>query len=172
MSSFLSDLAKSLYDKHGDDICQLTIVFPSRRARHYFSRSLAKLLSRPIWQPKYVGIDEFIHAESDLKVADSYRLVVELYKAFSEVKKTDESFDQFYFWGEALLNDFDAIDKYMVEPSTIFRKRALRRLVVLNRGTTRDHFIFLESIPSKRETPKQWLSKSVYFGMGGSATYL
>ena len=127
MSSFLSDLAKSLYDKHGDDICQLTIVFPSRRARHYFSRSLAKLLSRPIWQPKYVGIDEFIHAESDLKVADSYRLVVELYKAFSEVKKTDESFDQFYFWGEALLNDFDAIDKYMVEPSTIFRNLAAEK---------------------------------------------
>lgn len=127
MTSFLSDLARALYEKHGDSIHKLTIVFPSRRARYYFSRSLASLISKPIWQPKYVGIDEFIHGHTTLKVADSYRLIIELYRVFAEVKKTEETFDQFYFWGEALLNDFDAIDKYLVEPETMFRNLAAEK---------------------------------------------
>lgn len=124
MTSFLNDLAKTLYDKYGDQIHTLTIVFPSRRARYYFSRSLASYISKPIWQPRYVGIDEFIHGHTTLKVADSYRLIIELYRVFAEVKQSNETFDQFYFWGEALLNDFDSIDKYLVNPEAMFRNLA------------------------------------------------
>ncbi len=127
MTSFLSDLARTLYQKHGDNIHKLTIVFPSRRARYYFSRALAQLIKQPTWQPRYVGIDEFIHGHTSLRVADSYRLIIELYRAFADVKKTNETFDQFYFWGEALLNDFDAIDKYMVEPDQLFRNLAAEK---------------------------------------------
>ena len=124
MTSFLSDLAQSLYKKHGDDISKLTIVFPSRRARYYFSRSLAAIISKPVWQPKFMGIDEFIHGSSPLKVADSYQLIIELYRTFTAVKQSSESFDQFYFWGEALLNDFDAVDKYLVDAPAMFRNLA------------------------------------------------
>lgn len=127
MSAFLSDLAQVLYQKYGNEIRNLTIVFPSRRARYYFSRSLASLISQPIWQPHYVGIDEFIHGHTRLKISDSYRLLVELYRVFSEVKKSNESFDQFYFWGEALLNDFDGIDKYLVDPELMFKNLAAEK---------------------------------------------
>ena len=66
MTAFLSDLAQTLYQKYGNNIHTLTIVFPSRRARYYFSRSLAELIDQPIWQPNYVGIDEFIHGHTQL----------------------------------------------------------------------------------------------------------
>lgn len=138
MTAFLSDLAKVLYQKYGNNIHTLTIVFPSRRARYYFSRSLAALIDQPIWQPNYVGIDEFIHGHTQLKVADSYRLLIELYRVFEEVKRSNETFDQFYFWGEALLNDFDGIDKYLVDPEMMFRNLAEEKELT-------DDFSFLTS---------------------------
>ncbi|HBE39910.1 MAG TPA: hypothetical protein DDW27_01650, partial [Bacteroidales bacterium] len=39
------------------------------------------------------------------------------------------SFDEFYFWGDMLLNDFDDVDKYLADPSAVFRNvRDLKKI--------------------------------------------
>ncbi len=43
-----------------------------------------------------------------------------LYETFREVTGSAETFDDFYFWGEILLDDFDDIDKYMVNAEDLF----------------------------------------------------
>ncbi len=48
-------------------------------------------------------------------------LLFELYKIYRDIKKTPESFDDFYFWGDMLLNDFDDVDKYMADATMLFR---------------------------------------------------
>ena len=52
--SFLSETAGKLYERYGRDISSLTIVFPSRRARLFFSDALSQLVDAPLWQPKYI----------------------------------------------------------------------------------------------------------------------
>jgi CRISPR/Cas system-associated exonuclease Cas4 (RecB family) len=42
------------------------------------------------------------------------------YKIYRKLKKTPESFDEFYFWGDMLLNDFDDVDKYLGNASLLF----------------------------------------------------
>ncbi|MFI3317591.1 MAG: PD-(D/E)XK nuclease family protein [Rikenellaceae bacterium] len=118
MSSFLSELAAELYERHGDGVSNLNIIFPSRRARLFFQDALAGLLSRPLWQPRYRTIDEMMQEGAGIYVGERVRLIAELYKVYS--KYHAESFDRFYFWGEVLLADFDMIDKYMVDAKMLF----------------------------------------------------
>lgn len=36
------------------------------------------------------------------------------------MRKSDETFDNFVFWGDMLLGDFDDVDKYMVDARQLF----------------------------------------------------
>ncbi len=117
--SFLSETARKLYERYGRDISSLTIVFPSRRARLFFSDALSQLVDAPLWQPKYISMDDIMSEASSFASGDKVRMITELYKIYSSYH--DEPFDKFYFWGEMLLGDFDLIDKYMIDADMLFR---------------------------------------------------
>ena len=117
--TFLSEVAEKLYNKYGDDISSLTLVFPSRRARLFFSDALAKVINKPIWQPSYISMDDIMCQASSYKVGNKIQLITELYNTYKEYHPT-ESFDKFYFWGEMLLSDFDLIDKYLIDADMLF----------------------------------------------------
>lgn len=118
MNSFLSEVASYLYNQYGDDISSLKIVFPNRRAQLFFCDALMKKISRPIWQPTFVSIQELMEHISGLHTSDRIKLIVELYKVYSQYHQ--ETFDSFYFWGDMLLSDFDQIDKYMIPADMLF----------------------------------------------------
>ena len=98
---------------------KLCIVFPSRRAGIYFKKYLSSKLENPVWSPAVLGIEDFVRRFSPYIIADSVTLVFELYSVYS--KLADESFDDFYPWGEMLLRDFDAVDKYLADPALLFK---------------------------------------------------
>lgn len=122
MPGFLQEVAVDLYDRYGDDISSLSVLFPSRRARLFFVDALSGIAERPLWQPRWTTIDELMSEISGLRIGDRVRLVTELYKVYSEFHP--ESFDKFYFWGEMLLTDFDTIDKYLIDADMLFRNLA------------------------------------------------
>ena len=115
----MEEVAEDLYTRYGDEISACRILFPSRRARLFFVDALTRLVNRPIWQPRWVALDELMSTISGLHVGDKLRLVTELYKVYSEFH--EESFDKFYFWGELLLSDFDMVDKYRIDAAQLFR---------------------------------------------------
>lgn len=117
--TFLSEVAQKLYSRYGEDISSLTLVFPSRRARLFFSDSLSEIINKPIWQPSYISIDDLMHEASSIEVGEKILLISELYKIYKQHHPA-EQFDKFYFWGEILLNDFDLIDKYMIDADMLF----------------------------------------------------
>ncbi|MFI3282519.1 MAG: PD-(D/E)XK nuclease family protein [Rikenellaceae bacterium] len=119
MASFLEEVASHLYTKHGDNISKLKIIFPSRRARLFFVDALSRITKRPVWQPRWVSMDDMMSKAAGCEVGDRVRLIAELYKIYST--HHNESFDKFYFWGEILLADFDMIDKYLIDADMLFR---------------------------------------------------
>jgi hypothetical protein len=121
MVYFLERIAKLLYEQNGGDIRNHSLVFPSRRAGLYFLKYYAAQLDKPVWTPSILTINEFFYSFSDLVVADNEILLFELYKIYRELNKSAESFDEFYFWGDMLVNDFDDIDKYMIDAQVLFR---------------------------------------------------
>ena len=119
MQGFLEEVAERLYARYGEALVDRTLLFPSRRARLFFTDALSRIVRRPIWQPQWTTIDELMSEISGLRVAERVRLITELFKVYSEFH--DEPFDKFYFWGEMLLTDFDTIDKYRIDASMLFR---------------------------------------------------
>ncbi|MDR1680688.1 MAG: PD-(D/E)XK nuclease family protein [Prevotellaceae bacterium] len=118
---FLAAVTTDLYARYGEKISDLYLVFPNKRAHLFFSNSLARIIDKPLWQPVYKNIEELIGEAAPWQVADNYSLLVELYTVYCTERKTGEPFDHFYSWGEALLQDFDQIDKYLVDASALFR---------------------------------------------------
>lgn len=55
-----------------------------------------------------------------LKLGDLIWLVCEFYKIFCEEINSDELLDDFYFWGELLISDFDDVDKNLVYVDKLF----------------------------------------------------
>ena len=119
MRSFLQEVASDLYGRYGDGVSSLYVLFPTRRARHFFVDALARSADRPLWQPHWLTVDDLMGEISGLRAGERIRLIAELYKVYSSYH--EEPFDKFYFWGEMLLNDFDTIDKYRVDADALFR---------------------------------------------------
>jgi len=126
METFLSIVAKDLYKRHGADLSRVAVIFPNKRAGLFFNEHLAEEAERPIWSPAYLSISELFQQlsaqrrENPLKLGDSIKLVCELYKIFREETKSEETLDDFYFWGELLISDFDDADKNLVDADKLF----------------------------------------------------
>lgn len=119
MRGFLGELAADLYGRLGRKVSELTVLFPSRRARLFFTDALSEIADAPLWQPRWATIDELMSEISGLQSGDRIRLITELYKIYKEFHP--EPFDRFYAWGDLLLNDFDTIDKYLIDADRLFR---------------------------------------------------
>ena len=120
MQTFLQLVAQDLYQKIGNDLSRVAIVFPNKRASLFFNEYLAMQSDRPIWSPAYVSISELFRQISPWKSGDPIRLVCELYKVFREETRSEETLDDFYFWGELLISDFDDVDKNLVDADRLF----------------------------------------------------
>jgi len=121
MTYFLENIAQSLHNEFGNTLNRHCLVFPNRRAGLYFLKYLAARIEKPIWTPSILTINELLRSYSSLQAAGNEILLFELYKVYSKLKKSPESFDEFYYWGDMLLNDFDDVDKYLVDASLLFR---------------------------------------------------
>ncbi len=124
--SFLSLVARDLISRFGQDLAGVAVIFPSRRARLFFNNILYQQAQKPVWAPSYYSVEELFQQMTTLHPADPIKLVCELYKAYLEVynSKSDqpssETLDEFYSFGETLLNDFDDIDKHLVNARSLF----------------------------------------------------
>jgi len=121
MTYFLEKIAQSLYSEFGNSLNHHCIVFPNRRAGLYFLKYLGAAIEKPVWAPSIFTINELFRSYSSLQTAGNEILLFELYKVYRKLKRSPENFDDFYFWGDMLLNDFDDVDKYLVNASLLFR---------------------------------------------------
>ncbi|MEM8967909.1 MAG: PD-(D/E)XK nuclease family protein [Bacteroidota bacterium] len=120
MSTFLEEVSQAILEKDGSDLEQLTVVFPNRRAGLFFQHILARQVQQSGWAPQIVTFEEFIAELSGLRTPDHLTLLFHLYQVFIKESKSTETFDHFYFWGDLLLSDFDAIDKALVKTTDLF----------------------------------------------------
>lgn len=118
---FLEEIVEVVLNRHADASDEVTIVFPNRRAGLFFQKYLSARITKPIWSPKIVGIEDFIKNLSNLKPADKLELIFELYQVFIKLNKSSENFDKFFYWGNIMLQDFDELDKFLVDPELLFK---------------------------------------------------
>ncbi|HEY0030996.1 MAG TPA: PD-(D/E)XK nuclease family protein [Bacteroidia bacterium] len=121
MQSFLEKLVNHLSDKYGDDVSEICIVLPNRRAGLFLKTHFANNLKKTFWSPEILATEDFVALLAELEIADSTTLLFELYETVKKVGKKDlESFDEFSKWGQILLSDINEIDRYLVDASRLF----------------------------------------------------
>lgn len=120
MESFLKLVAADLYKHTEGNLAHTAVVFPNKRAVLFFNEYLAQESESPIWSPAYVSISELFRSLSPWEVGDPVKLVCELYKIFRRETQSTETLDDFYFWGEMLISDFDDADKNKVDTDKLF----------------------------------------------------
>ncbi len=121
MQSFLEKTVDYLHTKYGDDVSELCIVLPNRRAGLFLKTHFSKKLKKTFWSPEILATEDFVSLLAELEVADSTTLLFELYETVKQIGKRDiETFDEFSKWGQILLSDLNEIDRYLVDHKQLF----------------------------------------------------
>lgn len=121
MKPFLYQVATLFYQQYGAEIHRLAFVFPNRRAGLFFQKYLSEISEIPLFSPSILTINDLFMQLSGMHPADKIQMLFRLYELYKQRSGSSESFDEFIYWGEMLLNDFDDIDKYMVDARMLFR---------------------------------------------------
>lgn len=121
MTSFLKEVLDDI-QKEGRDLSQLTFILPSKRAGTFLKDILSKSVGRTIFAPEILSIEEFVESLSELHYASNTELLFSFYRVYQELTPESEceTFDQFSKWGQLLLQDFNEIDRYLIDPDHIF----------------------------------------------------
>ena len=121
MVPFLKQVAVHYLDK--GDISSRHFIFPNRRSQVYFKKYLGEAVAasgKPIVAPGMMTINDFFYKVGGSKDSDRVGLLLELHECYKTLSAAPEPLDEFIFWGDVILGDFDDVDKYLVDPRKIF----------------------------------------------------
>lgn len=122
MIPFLRQVAEHYYA--GGDISQKCFVFPNRRSMVFFVKHLSDLVkeegTKPLKMPALYTINDFFYKVAGVGVTDRVTLLLRLYSCYKALNPKAEPLDEFIFWGDILLSDFDDVDKYLADPEKLF----------------------------------------------------
>lgn len=118
---FLRSVAERFYSVSGGDLKDYCFVFPNRRSALFFRRYLGECAGKPVFAPRITNVSDLFSGLSSLRLLDRITLLHRLFVVFQDkVEDFSESFDDFIYRGEVILNDFDDIDKYMADARGLF----------------------------------------------------
>ncbi|WP_297901835.1 PD-(D/E)XK nuclease family protein [uncultured Parabacteroides sp.] len=120
MKPFLYQVASLFYEKYGVEVSRLAFVFPNRRTGLFFQKYLSEIADTPLFSPTILTINDLFIQLSGKQTADRISMLFTLYDIYIRQSGSTETFDEFLYWGEMLLNDFDDVDKYMANARMLF----------------------------------------------------
>ncbi len=121
-NSFIETVASRLVSSSfGKDFSDVAVVFPNRRAGLFLRKHLAGIIREVTWAPAVFSVEDFITGLSGLEETGQLDALTELYLVHLELEgKNASGFGEFLNWGPQLLADFNEIDRYLVDPGTLF----------------------------------------------------
>ncbi|TDD99839.1 PD-(D/E)XK nuclease family protein [Flavobacterium cellulosilyticum] len=119
--SFLDKLASILIDKYSDQLSKTIVVLPNKRAKIFLIEALKKQVSNTVLSPEIISIEEFIQEIAGIRSVDPIELLFEFYEVYLLIteKSSQQSFELFANWAKTLLQDFNEIDRYLLNPSHV-----------------------------------------------------
>ncbi|MCO6174594.1 PD-(D/E)XK nuclease family protein [Flavobacterium sp. NRK F10] len=158
--TFLQTLSGKILADYEDDLSRAVIVLPNKRARVFLLDILREEWSETNFAPKIASIEELIQEISGIRSVDSIELLFEFYDVYLSMteKEDQQSFDVFSGWAKIAIQDFNEIDRYLIEPTYIFSYlsdiEALKRWKLEHNDTTElidKHLAFWKKLPQYYE---------------------
>jgi hypothetical protein len=120
-TSFLDKIAQVLIENHTDKLSNTIVVLPNKRAKIFLIEALKKQVDGNILSPEIISIEDFIQDIAGIRTVDPIELLFEFYDVYLSVteKANQQSFELFANWAKTLLQDFNEIDRYLLDPSYV-----------------------------------------------------
>ena len=121
--TFLNKLSQKLINDYPTSISDLVIVLPNKRAKVFLIEELKNEITNTIFSPEIVSIEDFVQEIAKIRSVDSIELLFEFYSVYLSLTQVSkqESFETFANWAKTLLQDFNEIDRYLLDPDKILK---------------------------------------------------
>ena len=121
MVPFLKQVAAHYFTVPHGELC---FIFPNRRSMVFFRKYLSEVVAEhsdiPVKAPEMLTVNDFFFKVHGGRSADRITLLLELYECYRSLNPKAESLDEFIFWGDVILGDFNDVDKYLADPSGLY----------------------------------------------------
>ena len=122
MTPFLKQVAKHYFD-HTTSENDFCYVFPNRRSMLFFKKYYClqvKAAGITMFEPQMYTINDFFYKVYAGAPTERIDLLLNLYREYKELIPNCEPLDEFIFWGEMILSDFNDVDKYLIDAEKLF----------------------------------------------------
>ena len=121
IQTFLQNFTDYLYENHKDNLENVCVVFPSKRAGLYLKKYLSEKIDKSVWLPQIFAVEDFISELSTFELTDNITLIFELFEIHKEIENDEsKSVEDFLNIADLMLHDFNDIDLYLVDPKSVF----------------------------------------------------
>ncbi|WP_343626287.1 PD-(D/E)XK nuclease family protein [Flavobacterium lindanitolerans] len=120
-TTFLDKIASIIVDGSTNTLSDLVVVLPNKRAKVFLIEALRNKTENTIFTPKIISIEDFIQDIAGIRSIDSIELIFEFYEVYLSItsKEKQQPFELFANWAKTLLQDFNEIDRYLLEPNHV-----------------------------------------------------
>ena len=121
--SFLDKIASVLVENHKDTLPNTIVILPNKRAKIFLIEALKKQISHTVFSPEIISIEDFVQNLSGIRSLDAIELLFEFYEVYLSIteKNSQQPFELFANWAKTLLQDFNEIDRYLLEPNKVLK---------------------------------------------------
>jgi hypothetical protein len=116
--SFLDKIAQVLIENYSSKLSDTIVVLPNKRAKIFLIEALKKQVQENVFSPQIISIEDFVQDISGVRSIDPIEMLFEFYEVYllQTEKAQQQSFELFANWGKTLLQDFNEIDRYLLDP--------------------------------------------------------
>ncbi len=118
---FLEKIAQQLLIDYSDDLPNTIVVLPNKRAKVFLIEALKNQVVSTIFSPEIISIEDFIQQVAGIRSVDAIELLFEFYEVYLSIteKSNQQPFETFANWGKTLLQDFNEIDRYLLDSNHV-----------------------------------------------------
>lgn len=128
--SFLRSVAANIFDEHRDHLQDLTVVLPSQRSCLFFLKYLAEMAHTAVISPDVLTMEQFATRIAGQEPTEYSKLLLALMEAARQhAPERCTSLSEFMSWGPIVLNDFNALDEHLIDPTLILTNTARAKIL-------------------------------------------
>lgn len=151
MQSFLSQVVEDVLKEYSSKLQNLRFILPSRRACVFLKQDLIEQIEEATIFPELYSIENFVQELAGIKSISQIELLFEFYDVYVAITPVEsiESFELFSQWASIVLQDFNEVDRHLVNAKDIFRYvRDIKRLEGWEPNTKliKNYFSFFEKL--------------------------
>ena len=121
MESFIREVLQKLKNS-GTPLSEIIFILPSKRAGSYLIKEFSGISEKNIFAPTIYSVEEFTEVISGLETIDNTISLFEFYDVYKRMTPPEEveDFEIFITWAQSLIQDFNEIDRYLIDHRPFF----------------------------------------------------